>query len=119
MVKYIRYTLASNFGNCYALAMASLFISFLPLLPVQILLLNLLSDFPLISVAVDNVDKEEVISPLSFNLKETAALIILLGVISSFFDFCFLLFLKIRVKAYFRLSGLWKVFFRRWFLFFR
>jgi len=89
VMKYIRYKLASNFGNCYTLAIISLFIPFLPLLPAQILLLNLLSDFPLISVAVDNVDEREIGRPQKLDLKETAALIILLGVISSLFDFGF------------------------------
>lgn len=52
--KYIKCALASNFGNFYSIAVISLFISFLPMLPIQILLGNLLSDFPLIAVATDS-----------------------------------------------------------------
>src|SRR5690606_2640912 len=52
-VKYLKATLASNFGNFYAIAIVSLFIPFLPMLPIQILLVNLLSDFPMISIATD------------------------------------------------------------------
>ncbi|MBN1810638.1 MAG: HAD-IC family P-type ATPase, partial [Anaerolineae bacterium] len=48
-IKYLKATLASNFGNFYAVAIGSLFIDFLPMLPLQILLVNLLSDFPMIS----------------------------------------------------------------------
>src|SRR5690606_8047601 len=58
-MKYIRATLTSNVGNFYALAFAALFIPYLPMLPIQILLLNLLSDFPMISIAADSVDEAE------------------------------------------------------------
>lgn len=94
IMKYIKYTLASNFGNCYALAIASLFSPFLPLLPAQILLVNLLSDFPLISVAVDSVDEREVLTPQKLDLKPMATLIVLLGMISSLFDFTVFAFFR-------------------------
>jgi Mg2+-importing ATPase len=94
VIKYIRYTLSSNFGNCYALAIISLFIPFLPLMPNQVLLVNLLSDFPLIGVALDNVDEQEIKSPQSLNLNKTAILIIILGIVSSFFDFVFFFFYR-------------------------
>lgn len=68
--KYIRATLASNFGNFYAVAIASLFLNYLPLLPLQILLVNLLSDFPLVAVATDNVDSSELSKPGSYKIKE-------------------------------------------------
>jgi len=50
-----RATLVSNFGNFYAVAIGSLFISFLPMLPKQLLLLNLLSDFPMMAIVFDRV----------------------------------------------------------------
>ncbi|MBI4457463.1 HAD-IC family P-type ATPase, partial [Candidatus Uhrbacteria bacterium] len=59
IVKYLKATLASNFGNFYAVAAASLFIDFLPMLPLQILLVNLLSDFPMMSIATDTVSPED------------------------------------------------------------
>lgn len=88
-VKYIKATLASNFGNFFAVAVASLLSSTLPLLPLQILLLNLLSDFPMISIATDTVDPWELKSPKQYQVYEVVALATLLGVVSSFFDFTY------------------------------
>jgi Mg2+-importing ATPase len=87
--KYIKCTLASNFGNFYSVAVISLFINFLPMLPVQILLANLLSDFPLISVATDTVDTEELKKPKTYKLSSVLPLIIALALISTVFDFIF------------------------------
>ncbi len=86
-IKYIKATLASNFGNFYAVALASLFVPFLPMLPIQILLVNLLSDFPMIAVATDTVDEEELRRPKTYNIKSIALLTTLLGIVSTFFDF--------------------------------
>jgi Mg2+-importing ATPase len=94
--KYIRATLASNFGNFYTVAIASLFINYLPLLPLQILLINLLTDFPMIAVATDSVEDEELKSPRTYEIKEIALIGTILGIVSSFFDFIFFaLFYKI------------------------
>lgn len=87
--KYIRATLSSNFGNFYTVSIASLFINFLPLLPLQILLINLLTDFPMIAVATDNVDVEELKAPRTYDIKEIALLGTILGAVSTFFDFLF------------------------------
>jgi Mg2+-importing ATPase len=88
-MKYIRATLTSNFGNFYALAFASLFVPFLPMLPIQILLLNLLSDFPMISIAADTVDDDELKQPRGYNVGELTAVAVVLGVVSTLFDFAF------------------------------
>lgn len=88
-VKYIKVTLASNFGNFFAVAAASLITTELPMLPLQILLLNLLSDFPMISIATDQVDPAELTQPKKYQVHEVVALATLLGVVSSFFDFTF------------------------------
>jgi P-type Mg2+ transporter len=94
--KYIKATLASNFGNFYAVAIASLIIDFLPMLPLQILLLNLLSDFPMIAIATDNVDKEELLSPKKYQVNDIIIIAIILGIVSSIFDFTyFAMFFKI------------------------
>lgn len=94
--KYIKATLASNFGNFYAVAVASLIIDFLPMLPLQILLLNLLSDFPMIAIATDNVDKEELLSPKKYRVSDIIIIAIILGIVSSVFDFIyFAMFYKI------------------------
>ncbi|MFA5075942.1 MAG: HAD-IC family P-type ATPase [Patescibacteria group bacterium] len=87
--KYIRATLTSNFGNFYAVAIASLFIDFLPMLPLQILLLNLLSDFPMIAIAADNVDKNEIAQPRKYQVKQILAVAMILGIVSTAFDFLF------------------------------
>ncbi|HLB51892.1 hypothetical protein A3F07_01975 [candidate division WWE3 bacterium RIFCSPHIGHO2_12_FULL_38_15] len=87
--KYIKATLASNFGNFYAVAIATLFVDYLPMLPVQMLLLNLLSDFPMISIASDNVDDAELKKPPKFDIKEFALITSLLGIISTVFDLLF------------------------------
>lgn len=87
--KYIKCALASNFGNFYSIAVISLFVNFLPMLPVQILLGNLLSDFPLISIASDSVDLEELRKPKMYQLHMVLPLIISLALVSTLFDFIF------------------------------
>ncbi|NLZ74653.1 cation-transporting P-type ATPase [Candidatus Falkowbacteria bacterium] len=85
--KYIKTTLASNFGNFFAVAAASLLIDYLPMLPIQILLLNLLSDAPMISISIDNVDEKELESPRKYEANEIIVASIILGLISTVFDF--------------------------------
>ncbi len=87
ILKYLRITLTSNFGNFYSVALASLFLPFLPLLPIQILLLNLLSDFPMIAIATDTVDAEELERPKNYQVHSVVLMATLLGVVSSVFDF--------------------------------
>ena len=87
--KYIKITLASNFGNFMSVAIISLMIPYLPMLPIQILLINLLSDFPMISIASDSVDVEELRKPKYFQLNKVIALIVFLGLVSTLFDFLF------------------------------
>ena len=87
--KYIRCALASNFGNFYSIAVISLFIDFLPMLPIQILLGNLLSDFPLISIATDHVDVEELKKPKFYKINQSVWIIICLALVSTVFDFIF------------------------------
>jgi len=103
--KYIKCTIASNFGNFYSIACISLFIPFLPMLPIQILLVNLLSDFPLIAVASDKVDVEELRKPKLYRLNNFIFLIILLALVSTIFDFTFFAIFR-RVEPSF-LRTLW------------
>lgn len=94
-LKYIRTTLVANFGNFYAVAMGSLFITFLPMLPKQILLLNLLSDFPMMAIAFDKVSKLEIKKPQNYDFKSLYIIFITLGLVSTIFDFMwFALFYK-------------------------
>lgn len=92
--KYIKATLASNFGNFYAVAIASLLIPFLPMLPLQILLLNLLSDFPMIAIATDNVDATELASPKKYQTRDVLVVAMILGLLSTIFDFVFFALFK-------------------------
>jgi Mg2+-importing ATPase len=89
VIKYIKITLIANFGNFYAIATAALILPFLPLLPIQILLTNLLSDFPLIAIATDRTDSKELRRPRSYNIREVILIALILGAVSTVFDFIF------------------------------
>jgi Mg2+-importing ATPase len=88
-LKYIRATLVSNFGNFYAVAIGSLFVSFLPMLPKQLLLLNLLSDFPMMAIAFDRVSEQEIDRPQRWDFRSLYITFITLGLVSTFFDFVY------------------------------
>lgn len=85
--KYIKATLTSNFGNFFAVAAASLVVDFLPMLPLQILLVNLLSDFPMIAISADSVDSRELASPKKYDVRDIVIFSLVLGAVSTFFDF--------------------------------
>jgi P-type Mg2+ transporter len=99
-MKYIFITTGATFGNMFSIAGASLFLPFLPMLPKQILLTNLLTDLPFLTVASDNVDNEELAGPKKWNLKMIRRFMIVFGLHSSFFDFLTFYILY----KYFRLS---------------
>ena len=86
-VTYIRATLLSNFGNFFAVAFASMIIPYLPMLPVQILLLNLLSDFPMFSISTDNVSDKDLGNPKTYNTRDILIIAVFLGIVSTLFDF--------------------------------
>src|SRR6266498_2364612 len=86
-LKYVFTTTSANFGNMLSMAGASLFLPFLPLLAKQILLNNFLSDFPAITIAGDNVDREYVQSPHRWDVKFIRNFMIIFGFVSSVFDF--------------------------------
>ncbi len=88
-LKYIRATLVSNFGNFYAVAIGSLFIDFLPMLPKQLLLLNLLSDFPMMAIAFDRVSEQEVSRPQRYDFRSLYMIFVTLGLVSTVFDFVY------------------------------
>ncbi len=91
-IKYLKATLASNFGHFYAIAIGSMFISFLPMLPLQILLVNLLSDFPMITIATDTVDETEIEKPGKYEIKSIVLIATLLGVVITVFDLMYFAF---------------------------
>ncbi len=86
-MKYVFMATSANFGNMFSMAGASLFLSFLPLLPIQILLMNLLTDLPEMTIAADGVDDEMVDSPRRWDIGLIRRFMVVFGVISSFFDF--------------------------------
>ena len=96
ILKYIMMGTSSNFGNMFSMAGASLFLPFLPMLPGQILLNNLLYDFSEIPIPLDNVDEEYLIRPRQWDMKLIRNFMLAMGPVSSAFDFLtFYIMLKI------------------------
>jgi Mg2+-importing ATPase len=86
-LKYILTTTSANLGNMASMAVASLFLPFLPLLAGQILLNNFLSDIPAIGLADDRVDPELVDRPRRWDMRFVGRFMIEFGILSSLFDF--------------------------------
>ncbi len=86
-MKYIFMATSANFGNMFSMAGASLFLPFLPLLPKQILLTNLLTDFPEMAIATDSVDAIAVDKPHRWDIRFIQRFMIVFGLISSVFDY--------------------------------
>ena len=86
-LKYVFMATSANFGNMFSMAGVSLFLPFLPLLPKQILLTNLLTDLPETTIATDNVDPELVDRPHRWNMKFIRKFMMAFGILSSVFDF--------------------------------
>ncbi|MDD5465331.1 MAG: magnesium-translocating P-type ATPase [Candidatus Omnitrophica bacterium] len=87
IVKYIKMGSSSNFGNMFSMTGGSLFLPFLPMLPIQILLNNFLYDVSQIAIPTDNVDKEYVTKPRPWNIKYIRNFMVIIGPISSIYDF--------------------------------
>ena len=85
-MKYIYMDLSSNFGNMFSVAAATLFLPFLPMLPVQILINNFLYDSSQIAIPLDNVDDKYVQKPRRWNMRMIRNYMILFGLTSSVFD---------------------------------
>ncbi|PKN89140.1 MAG: magnesium-translocating P-type ATPase [Deltaproteobacteria bacterium HGW-Deltaproteobacteria-1] len=86
-MKYVFMATSANFGNMFSMAGASLFLSFLPLLPKQILLTNLMTDFPEMTIATDRTDAEMVSQPKRWNISFIKKFMLTFGLISSIFDY--------------------------------
>ena len=86
-MKYVFMATSANFGNMFSMAGASLFLPFLPLLPKQILLTNLLTDFPEMTIAGDRVDAVSVAKPMRWDLNFIKRFMVVFGLISSIFDY--------------------------------
>jgi Mg2+-importing ATPase len=87
IMKYIMMGTSSNFGNMFSMAGATLFLPFLPMLPVQILLNNLFYDVSEIPIPLDSVDEEYLLRPRHWNMNFIRNFMLAVGPVSSIFDF--------------------------------
>jgi Mg2+-importing ATPase len=86
MLKYIKMTASSNFGNVFSVLVASAFLPFLPMLPLQLLVQNLLYDISQIAIPFDNVDEELLTKPQRWNPDDIGRFMVWFGPVSSVFD---------------------------------
>jgi Mg2+-importing ATPase len=85
--KYVLMGASSNFGNMFSMAGAALILPFLPMLPIQILLNNLIYNVSEIAIPFDNVDPEAVVGPVKWDIKLIERFMLVFGPVSSIFDF--------------------------------
>jgi Mg2+-importing ATPase len=86
ITKYVLNTVSANFGNMVTVAVSSLFLAFIPLLPSQILLNNLVSDLPLVTISTDNVDPDLLERPRRWDLALITRFMVGFGLLSVLFD---------------------------------
>ena len=86
MIKYIKITASSNFGNMFSVLVASAFLPFLPMLPIHLLILNLIYDFSCSAIPWDNVDKEFLAVPRKWSAASISKFMLWIGPTSSVFD---------------------------------
>ncbi|KEH92987.1 MULTISPECIES: magnesium-translocating P-type ATPase [Clostridium] len=87
IVKYIKMTASSNFGNMFSVLGASIFVPFLPMMPIQVLTNNLLYDISQTAIPTDSVDEEWIAKPRKWSVEDIKRFIIHIGPISSIFDY--------------------------------
>ncbi|MFT3886447.1 MAG: HAD-IC family P-type ATPase [Flavobacteriales bacterium] len=87
-LKYILINTGATFGNMFSVAIASLILPYLPMLPTQILLTNFLTDLPYMAVSSDNVDEEQVQRPGRWDLRTIRSFMVIFGLHSTLFDVC-------------------------------
>lgn len=95
IIKYIKMTASSNFGNMFSVLVASAFLPFLPMLPLQILVLNLIYDISCISIPWDNVDDDYLRKPRKWDASSIGKFMLWIGPTSSVFDittYCLMFF---------------------------
>ena len=98
-MKYIYMATSANFGNMFSMAIASIFLPFLPMLPKQILLINFLTDLPEFTIADDNVDTDFVERPHPWDIRLIRHFMLIFGPLSSFFDLATFAVLLLVFKA--------------------
>jgi len=87
IMKYIRMAASSNFGNMFSVLGASAFLPFLPMLPIQVLVNNLLYDFSQTTIPTDKVDRDWLLKPRMWAIGKIARFILFIGPLSSIFDY--------------------------------
>jgi Mg2+-importing ATPase len=87
VMKYIMMATSSNFGNMFSMAAATLFLPFLPMLPLQVLLNNFLYDLSELPLPADNVDEGDLLHPRRWDMDFIRSFMMTIGPISSIFDF--------------------------------
>jgi Mg2+-importing ATPase len=87
IIKYIKMGASSNFGNMFSMVGGSFFLPFLPMLPIQVLVNNLLYDFSQVGIPTDRVDDEYLEKPRKWNIASIKKFMIYLGPVSSLFDY--------------------------------
>jgi Mg2+-importing ATPase len=87
IIKYVRMGASSNFGNMFSVLGASVFVPFLPMLPVQILANNLLYDIGQTAIPTDVVDPDSIALPRQWDIKELTRFVLFIGPCSSVFDY--------------------------------
>ncbi len=95
MLKYIKITASSNFGNVFSVLVASAFLPFLPMLPLHLLVQNLMYDLSQVAIPFDNVDEEQIRQPQRWDPADLGRFMLFFGPISSIFDiltFCLMWF---------------------------
>lgn len=86
IIKYMKMALSADFGDVFSIMIASIFLPFLPLLPIQMLFQDFIYDFSQIGIPYDNVDEEFIAFPKKWNTKGIAKFMIVMGITSSIID---------------------------------
>ena len=114
IMKYIKMTASSNFGNMFSVLVASVFLPFLPMLPIHLLIQNLIYDVSQLSIPWDNMDNEFLAKPRKWETGSIARFMIFIGPLSSIFDIATFLVLWFVFQA--NTTGVQSLFQSGWFV---
>ncbi|MCR5168085.1 MAG: magnesium-translocating P-type ATPase [Oscillospiraceae bacterium] len=91
MSKYLKMSVSGNFGNMFSVLIASIFLPFLPLMPIHILVQNILNDFAQLGMPFDHVEDESIVLPKKWNIPGIKRFMVIFGLLSTVLDvLCFL-----------------------------
>ncbi|WP_448851950.1 HAD-IC family P-type ATPase [Corynebacterium sp. 335C] len=105
MIKYIKMTASSNFGNVFSVLAASALLPFLPMMSLHLILLNLICDPSCTAIPWDNVDREFLVKPRKWNARSIGSFMLWLGPTSSIFDFTTYLVMYFVIRPQFVSDG--------------